>query len=845
MMFTIKKIGLLICFLLFFSTTGLATNYYISSSGRDSNNGLSPATPWQTITKLNVSFSIIQPGDSILFKRGDRFFGAIVVAVSGKEDSPIVFSAYGKGHNPVITGFATIRGWKNLNGNIWEAPAPGIKNNVNMVAIDGVPQRIGRYPNADAPDGGYLRFQNKTAANNIIDSSLSNTIDWTGAEIVVRKNHWTAERCRITEHAGKRLRFTYALPSINNSLPPRLYDGVKGNGYFIQKSQHTLDQQGEWFLDSTNGTLQVFLADTGHIVKAAAIDTLINTAGKSYLLFSQLDIEGSNISGIYNRDGEHITVKDCRFSNIGCKAIQFWATGNVLIEKVHTNHILSNAIQVRSTRKNNVTISNCHIKNTGMFIGMGSFFDDRDYKAVSVNALNNLLVQGNTIDSTGLTGIQFQGNNVVVQHNLINHYCLLLDDGAGIYSFVDFSEENAGEQYINRVVKNNIILNGRGAPEGSIKSFKAEGIYLDGRTMNVEVVGNSIAYVGNKALTCNNPENILLRDNTCFNNGGGWGANRTITWKDMKGLQVKHNIFYQLGGQQSLVNFNHSGLDVPEKVSVWEAIRLMGEVDSNYYSAINPLGFVYNFAPEAGKPMLYPSPLTFENWREFTGQDIHSTLPVKQLPRYLLKNNIGNNLVNNGGFDNGMEAVNVFGSGAKGYWDNSGKVNGKGSLKIDCGLPQSNRYVLIHGEVGALQAGKNYLLQFTTLGTSECGIARAYLRKTTAPYTAGTAIQVQPFGTAKKQHSFLLSPQVSEKMSFVIEVEKNSCTTYIDDISLLQADAKPVDDNSRVLFEYNATDKPVVIKLSKKYTGVDGSRYADVLALQPFTSIVLIEDIVD
>ncbi len=58
------------------------------------------------------------------------------------------------------------------------------------------------------------------------------------------------------------------------------------------------------------------------------------------------------------------------------------------------------------------------VKNTAPFIGMGSFFDDRDYKAVWVSALNNVLVENNIIDSAGLSGIQFQGNNVLIQQNL-------------------------------------------------------------------------------------------------------------------------------------------------------------------------------------------------------------------------------------------------------------------------------------------------------------------------------------------------------------------------------------------------------------------------------------------
>lgn len=822
--------------------TVFSTNYYISNSGNDNHSGIEPELAWRTISQLNASFLLMQPGDSILFKRGEVFFGTITVRVPGRLGRPIVFSAYGKGNDPVITGFRVIKGWTKKEGKIWQAPAPGIMNNLNMVTMDDQPQRIGRYPNADQPDGGYLRYENADGSTSITDDDLNTSTNWTGAEVVIRKNHWSVERCHVTKQNGKTITFTNACASINTTTPPKLYDGTKGFGYFFQKDHRTLDQQGEWFLDSTNGYLQMVLNDTTHLIKVAAVDTLVNTGNMSFLTFSQLSFEGANRSAVYNKDGGHITIQHCSFKNIGAKAVQFLATNDVLIENVNTNNILSNAIQVRNTKKDNVTVKNCVIKNTALLIGMGSFFDDRDYKAVFVSG-NNVLVENNIIDSVGLSGIQFQGNHVLIRHNLVNHYCRLLDDGGGIYTFVEIGQENAKEVFTDRVIKNNIILNGRGAPEGSTKIYKAEGIYLDGRTMNTMVLDNSIAYTGNKALACNNPVNVYLKGNNCFNTGGGWGAGRGVLWHDIHNFNVTGNIFYAVNDQQGLVNFSHSGLDVPAPVTIWEAIRLAGEIDSNYYNTVNPVAFVYSYAPAAGRPVLFPSPLTFEHWQEYTGQDAHSKRPSKIFPRYVFKNNIGNNLVKNGEFNDGMADISIYGSGVEGQWDNSGKITGKGSLKIECNQPQPNRYTIVHGAVGNLQAGKKYMFRFKTLGTSDCGIVRAYLRKTASPYDMLTPIQVQSFGTGKQEHEFLLAPTAPDKMSFVIEVEKNSCTAYIDDIELYEADATVINITDHVRFEYNAADKTVEIPLDKNYVGVDGTKYSNMLTLLPFTSKILIEDI--
>ncbi|MBJ6724265.1 dockerin type I repeat-containing protein [Geomesophilobacter sediminis] len=102
----------------------LGTTYYVSTSGDDGNDGISPATPWKSLFKLNRTLFL--PGDTILFKRGDVWSGAdmapIIPASSGTAGNPITWGAYGSGPNPVLTA-ASYRSkasdWKNEGGNIW------------------------------------------------------------------------------------------------------------------------------------------------------------------------------------------------------------------------------------------------------------------------------------------------------------------------------------------------------------------------------------------------------------------------------------------------------------------------------------------------------------------------------------------------------------------------------------------------------------------------------------------------------------------------------------------------------------------------------------------------------
>ncbi|HSW97045.1 MAG TPA: hypothetical protein VLF89_04440 [Candidatus Saccharimonadales bacterium] len=86
-----------------FPAYAAGTTYYVSSSGNDTNNGLSQTSPWQTINKVNSM--TFQPGDSILFEGGQTFYGKLYFTGnnSGTMVSPITIASYG-------TTSATING---------------------------------------------------------------------------------------------------------------------------------------------------------------------------------------------------------------------------------------------------------------------------------------------------------------------------------------------------------------------------------------------------------------------------------------------------------------------------------------------------------------------------------------------------------------------------------------------------------------------------------------------------------------------------------------------------------------------------------------------------------------
>lgn len=96
---------ILLFLFVFVSLKSEATRYYVSSSqGNNSNNGTSTATPWQTLSKVNASMSLFNPGDTISFRKGDVFAGTLTITRSGTITNNLVFNSYGTGDKPLFSG---------------------------------------------------------------------------------------------------------------------------------------------------------------------------------------------------------------------------------------------------------------------------------------------------------------------------------------------------------------------------------------------------------------------------------------------------------------------------------------------------------------------------------------------------------------------------------------------------------------------------------------------------------------------------------------------------------------------------------------------------------------------
>ncbi len=128
------------------------STYYIDFlNGKDSFDGLSPQSAKKTQELIEL-----KAGDSVLFKRG-TFFRGILKTVSGSENAPIIYGAYGEGESPVFCASVEVcdkSAWKLTDKeNVWECVFD-IKGDVGNFVLDGKCNATFRWEEKDLSEQG-------------------------------------------------------------------------------------------------------------------------------------------------------------------------------------------------------------------------------------------------------------------------------------------------------------------------------------------------------------------------------------------------------------------------------------------------------------------------------------------------------------------------------------------------------------------------------------------------------------------------------------------------------------------------------------------------------------------
>lgn len=622
--------GLLTVISFFMCVPLMATKYYVKTGGNNSLSGTSIANAWATVAKVNgFSFAV---GDTVLFEGGSTFVGPLIPPRNGVSGRPMVFASYGTGQ-AIISGMTTLTSWSNLGSNIWECtPSPILKSMCNILTINAVPQRLGRTPNST-----FYTYQSATTSQLVTNALGSSPSSYVGAEVVMRCNPFIMQRMTITAQStassNTTITFARTAQGMDNGNAQGAQQGSSGYGFFLQRFAASLDQQGEWYYNRTTNKMRLYSTSnpSGFTIKASYIDTLIVLGSRSYITLDNLAIEGAGIYAVYGNVSTtgNLIIKNCTFNN-NTRAIYLWNCFASQVISNTVNNSFNAGIMVVNRQNKQITIDSNTVTNTGKLVGNGIFPTNENLNAIvtqtdSTRSSNFVRVRRNVVRSTGYMAIKFNGSNVRVSQNVTDSFCINIDDGGGIYTFV-YNDSTVIWNYSNRIVDSNFISNNVGAPAGTNRTTPdAIGYYMDDQVNYVNGYHNTIWNIPGNGAQFNNPRYMTFTDNTVYNcNYAAWI--NTKRYGPVSNNVIKKNILYQRVNTQ--FNFGHSHADLrypPPTVTINQSLQNMAYIDSNWITNLKTTGYYYYYSATGGSPTFVQ--ITLANWRSGILHDLASALP--------------------------------------------------------------------------------------------------------------------------------------------------------------------------------------------------------------------------
>lgn len=524
-----------------------STTYYISNLGNNGNSGTSDSTAWRSISKLDSALvnGPITAGDSINFRKGDKFFGQINL-IDVNVPFGLIFSSYGDGAKPIIDGsiatFVLDSSYWDSSNNCYaydlDANMPDSCKIIN-VAIGSEQMILAREPDItysnNIPTDNYFDIDSwdPTPDTRLITSSSINFTGYEGAEFV-------AKVCKSWYDISEIL----DCPSSNSCQLSNendyMGDYKEDYGFFIQNHFQALDVNNEWFVeygdykkpvklyiktDTASEGQTVYI--TGYSLKT---DSITNYGNGFYIIPSSDDVNYTikNLdmrnmrecvmigralsSSFFDAD---INIENNDFSNSFVGIDNYY---NSDISILGNSFLNINSFGILS-RGNNITIddsdtSEASFENIGLILGYErNFFWNPSPSAEYINLVaihtfgDYINIKNTDIKKVGYTGIKFSPINkssevekdrvlgIDIDDNTIDKAMLAMSDGGGIYSWTCFNPDTINTNKIRNNTITNCIGNNSGTDGVNAPGeYDAPGIYLDALVCNIEVTDNEIYY---------------------------------------------------------------------------------------------------------------------------------------------------------------------------------------------------------------------------------------------------------------------------------------------------------------------------------------------------------------
>ncbi len=736
----------------------LATTYYLSENGSDANSGKYKAAPWRTLEKLGQQMTLLKSGDSILLENGSIFYGRIDITTSG-----IYVGSYGSGSNPIVSGSIAINKWKYFRKNIWVADCEGCVAEPGNLFIDGSPQPLGRHPN-----NRVLTISGASQSQLYLpDTTLNFTDDyWNKAEVVVRSSRWTFDNLTVNQYINKTFHFN----------DPASYLLQNGFGYFIQKHISTLDQQGEWYFDPSTKMLYVYLnprTKPGQYLIEAGIRAVGLTAdGIHNVTIENLTFTDNRIVGLRILNSSNIHLNGINIVNSGKNGMEIHSCKNIRVYNSCISGSNNNGIQWHNNT-NSLFIKNqiCH---TGLQPGRGQS-GNGNYIALYITAdipqPGNNVFQNNTIDSTGYSAIDFRTGNTVIKDNLISNFCIVKDDGGGIYTWNNTLKGN--------VIEGNLIFNGIGSGAGTLSPLHqyAHGIYIDDRSSHVQLERNTIFNCSGSGIFLHNAKSISVLNNLAYSNG------RNISNPEKAELYIRLDTLGEFGTKRELqLKIIGNNWIVDNDATHCMYISVEKESDLRHLGVLKNNRFVAHEVRQAVAELVRPegwctaNQLSLAEWQQATQYEGGSIFKLKvNQKRFEL---VGNEMIANG---NMARNINGWLAWPEEITISQEKIEILDGPSLKVNIPPGKTEALLYHEGFSLDKGNLYRLSFSAISAGP-GLVEFVPLMAGNPWQALAGYTCFSIGTTRNTFTYFF---VVEKSSAKARVNfKSRSNFWIDNVSL-------------------------------------------------------------
>jgi parallel beta-helix repeat protein len=820
-----KKV-LILCFCFTLHSFLHATNYYIASSGNDASDGKSIATAFASITQINQV--VLQPGDSILFNRGDIFRGMLTIQQSGSVANSIYVGAYGSGNLPIISGAEVLTGWTNTSGNIFEATCTDCAEQIQQVFVNNTRHIPARYPNA-----GYLSMTNvDNARKTFTATDLNQTAGlWNGATIYLRTEQWVIDAFVVQ---------TFSPQRINYSIPAKFYtsyDIQNYFGFFLSNTLIALDSVGEWFYDPSMKLISIVPIDATALSSNGAEVSLYTNCIRfssciKFVTIENIQMEKSLKDAVFLNQSSNVRIHSCTILQAGRDGIggfEDYSTYNstLTIDNCFIRDICNTGVNLIGG--DHILVKGNTLQSIGLIPGLGQGYD-AGYDGIYCPS--NSKVIGNTLDSIGYNGIHVNQYDTVM-YNQCSNFGRTKNDCGGIYYWTG----------LNNYIGYNIVHDGYGNAEGTTfpNRMMVSGIYSDDYSHD-NVIEYNTTYQNETGIMIHNTANTRVQYNTMYDNRReqlylieGNSDLYSVTL-DIHNNQIRNNVLQCVHPSQTALLIESSK----------NHVATFGTFSDNWYCnpySSNVITVAYTpLYTNANYTMRYTA-LTMQQWQSIYSQDLSSHTAYDYPSVYASYSNIGNDLILNSTFSSGI-----------GWWWTYGNPQftlnavpaGPHINSISLNGQYQNKQTLSEGNWGIasipLVKDKNYFLRYKIVGEQMGGV-KIGMNFQDAPSTPSTTpvSLCRSYSTNLKQDSILFLSNYTSMNSLVFKSTSFDGDFWLDDVTLFEVTVDTVNafpHTSSKLF-VNKTNTPLTLASANNYRNLDGTIVTNNIILQPYTSVVL------